>query len=870
MTIHRLAPSSRALVVLPALAMSAYACTDNDPIPEPTTVAPACELAQTTFEVGDPAGHPDPFGAKDAGQARAARIDAADVAQPAHGRQRIEDGDYLLINDKIAVVIEAADLSDGYARFGGEILSVDQVGEDGRPAGKSRYVETLMGLAIEMVNPSSVTVLADGSDGGAAIVRATGPVEPIPFLNEAFGALLSRDYGFEVAVDYVLEPGAESVVIRWSVLNDRPDPVDFGVERTDSDELFGFFHANHNQFVTPEYGYQDPSGLVAWAGFDGGDWGFAWAAADGTPVEFGLEQSGFALFWGGGFIAEPCGVTTSDRVRITAGGPDLDGLRQAVLRDRGEPAWRAITGTLVDAGGAPVAGATIHELDVAGNYLSRARTNADGEFTIHAPNLEVQLVAHKRGYPADSGTTIAADATTAELSFAPHGTIHVTVTEMGTTRTPPVRVQVIPTEPLPSTPDAFGVPDEANGRLYQEFVLGGEALLPAPVGDYRVIVSRGYEWELFDTTITVDPLATTEVVVELEHSVDTTGVMCGDFHIHSFMSADSPDPVDFKVKGALADGVDIPVSSEHEWVVDFQPVIESLGAEEWAFGMASLELTTFTWGHFGVVPMTPDPSAYNNGAVDWVGKKPQQVFDQVHALPTAPVLIVNHPSGGGFGAYLSQAQFDRATGSSQSELWSEDFDLLEVFNDSGLDSNRDESVADWFAMLAHGKTVFAVGSSDSHRLRTSPIGYPRTCMRFGHDDPSLLTPSDVRDALKSGDSTINGGLMMTVTGPNGVRPGGTISGAGSHAFTVTVEAPSWLAADTLEVIVNGETVSTEPLLPLGEGTSNRYVNAVTVPFDASVPRSFVVFHATSEADLAPLHPGKNAFAVSNPIFVSAN
>ena len=83
-----------------------------------------------------------------------------------------------------------------------------------------------------------------------------------------------------------------------------------------------------------------------------------------------------------------------------------------------------------------------------------------------------------------------------------------------------------------------------------------------------------------------------------------------------------------------------------------------------------------------------------------------------------------------------------------------------------------------FSLLNFGHRVWAVGSSDSHHLRTSPVGYPRTCMAFGHDDPSALTPDAVRDALRSGASTISGGLTMTVAGPAGERPGETAAAPG--------------------------------------------------------------------------------------------
>ena len=110
---------------------------------------------------------------------------------------------------------------------------------------------------------------------------------------------------------------------------------------------------------------------------------------------------------------------------------------------------------------------------------------------------------------------------------------------------------------------------------------------------------------------------------------------------------------------------------------------------------------------------------------------------------------------------------------------------------------------------------------------------------------------------------------MTVAGPAGEHPGSeaSVDANGEALFTVTVESPSWILPDTLETIVNGETVSTEPLLPLGAGPSNRFVNQVKVKLAAGAPRNWVVFHAKGEGDLAPLHPGRRPFAASNPVFL---
>ena len=121
----------------------------------------------------------------------------------------------------------------------------------------------------------------------------------------------------------------------------------------------------------------------------------------------------------------------------------------------------------------------------------------------------------------------------------------------------------------------------------------------------------------------------------------------------------------------------------------------------------------------------------------------------MRARSESPLVIINHPRGGT--NYFGYVGYDPATGPHRSTAdWDTKFTLVEVFNDSGWQSNRDRNVEDWLGLLRAGRKVFAVGSSDSHGLTTSPVGYPRTCMRLGTDDPRQLTPPMVRDALAAG------------------------------------------------------------------------------------------------------------------------
>lgn len=813
------------------------------------------------FPAGSVDGHADPLGAMAAAQARAGRItDAAWIKQPANAKEKVNVGDYLLINDKIAVYIEGVGRSDAYYPFGGGILGLEPVGPDGAPTGTSQYGEAMVGLSRQAIDPDTVSVLKDGSDGGEAIVRVAGKFANISFL-DVFEGLSPDEYNFPAALDYVLEPGAERVKLRLSFMNPDAAAVDLSTNQN-----VAFFQTFRNQTFTPAKGFATPGGRTPWVGFDGEPNGFIYRQL-GSDLNFVISVSGFQLYQASGLSVASCGTQTVDYAELIVASGGIDGALAAMRRTDGDTSWRTLTGVVAEPGGAPVPFAQVHVLDAGGKYLTRAKADGAGAFSVHAPAASVQLTATATGYAVPPAITVDAGASApVMLQLGAHGTISVHAHE-GTAALP-VRVQVIPSAAVTDPPDTFGVRTEANGRLHLAFTVDGNADLAVPPGDHRVVVTRGAEYEMLDTMVTVQAGQTSTVDAPLVRSVDSTGVMCADFHIHSFYSADSSDPVEYKVRGAIADGLEIPVSSEHEWIIDFQPVIQQMGLTKWAYGFPSEEFTTFTWGHFGVVPITPRPDQLNNGAVDWIGKNPPEVFGNIAALPESPVLIINHPSGGGFSAYFSATHFNRTTAVGDPDMWSDQFEAVEVFNDSDFESNRNASVADWFALLNAGRKVWAAGNSDSHSLRSSPAGYPRTCLHFGHDDPTQLSASLVRDQLRAGHATVSGGLYMTVLGPGGVGPGDTLTGAGPWDLQVVVQSPSWLEAQQVEMIVDGETKQTLQLQEVaGPGPAHRYELIGKVDPPSTPGMHWVIFHANNPSrDLAPLWPGRKPFAVSNPIF----
>jgi len=140
-----------------------------------------------------------------------------------------------------------------------------------------------------------------------------------------------------------------------------------------------------------------------------------------------------------------------------------------------------------------------------------------------------------------------------------------------------------------------------GGRLHVAYATDGSVTLPAPPGRWEVVVSRGYEYEIVRQTIDVTAGAATRVDAVLDHVVDTTGVQCGDFHVHTWRSNDSGDETTQKLAQAVADGVELPGALGSRVRRGLHRRDRRARGRAYAAGFASIELTSMElWGHMGV------------------------------------------------------------------------------------------------------------------------------------------------------------------------------------------------------------------------------------------------------------------------------
>jgi hypothetical protein len=273
----------------------AATATDAGPdAPEPM----ACEAA-VPFETGSE-GHAMPLGAS-ATEARAGRLTEAMLPVDRTGLGVFRPGDFVLANDRIAILIEDAGDSDIYDRYGGRPVGLARV-EEGALVDAADFGEIITGLGGNLVDTQSVTVMNDGSDGQAAVVRAVGPLVPLDFLGDLLPDTLRGDFdGWPAAIDYRLEPGSDrvEVVLHADVRSNRAARL--------PQMLIGFVQGYRMPLWTRADGFGEVSGDAPWIAFDGGEGvSYAWEAPEGRAVRLLLEETGVVVASQGGAVFDPC------------------------------------------------------------------------------------------------------------------------------------------------------------------------------------------------------------------------------------------------------------------------------------------------------------------------------------------------------------------------------------------------------------------------------------------------------------------------------------------------------------------------------------------------------------------------------------
>jgi hypothetical protein len=459
-----------------------------------------------------------------------------------------------------------------------------------------------------------------------------------------------------------------------------------------------------------------------------------------------------------------------------------------------------------------------------------------------------------------------------------------------------------------------------HGAVAVQPSANGHFDLSLPEGNYRLYVSRGFEWERAVRDVRIEADADLALDVELGRAFDTTNIAAAELHQHTLGSVDADVPVPLKVLENAAEGIEIAVSTDHDNIIDFAPHVQALGLTGQMQAFAGTEVTYSAIGHFNVYPWRIDPAdpLRDVGARLWWGKNVPRVLADARVQAGDPIVQVNHPrsSMSGYFAALGLNPSDAtrvprgppalpALPDDVYTAWTGDFDVVEVnaslgtaglFTDEGMEEiarlAREESndlpgLADYFGLLGAGMKVVAAGNSDTHQVAEG-VGYPRNFVFLRDDDPSRITEAAFKAALRAQRMAVGEGCLLTLDVDGQPRMGlGDLVSAG-ETVSAHLRAPSFVTVPRFEIYVNGRAqglellgtpvggnVAIEPGAPLGlalddgsEPTSGTRLQLAISQLPTGTDLVVIVI-ARDGTGLAPTGVG-SVFCYSAPLYIDGD
>ncbi|MDJ0866612.1 MAG: CehA/McbA family metallohydrolase [Myxococcota bacterium] len=347
------------------------------------------------------------------------------------------------------------------------------------------------------------------------------------------------------------------------------------------------------------------------------------------------------------------------------------------------------TGTIsgdVDALGAPdvvaagiatrTGGPPIAELPD-GSPTTHFRTDASGAFAgvaLPEGRYQIELRAPERDPVLVSDVVVAPDADTvvAVPPLGATGTLVLRVREPGPLRRIPAKVTIAG---LGDTPDPrFGrefdaievQPDGSEVDLRADtfgsalaqanfvYLPDGRGEVALRPGRYEVFASRGPEYSVARRVLRVRAGRGAKLDVVLERLVPTPDALSADFHIHSARSLDSSASPESRVVSFAAEGVDVMIGTDHDFVLDYGPAIASRGLGGQVASIVGTEVTTTVpnppvfpdaVGHLNAWPLEARSAARKGGAIEDEFVAPNWIYSRLRGAG-ARVIQYNHLRAG--------------------------------------------------------------------------------------------------------------------------------------------------------------------------------------------------------------------------------
>jgi len=384
------------------------------------------------------------------------------------------------------------------------------------------------------------------------------------------------------------------------------------------------------------------------------------------------------------------------------------------------------------------------------------------------------------------------------LGEACESTIEVQVTDSDSWAGLPCRITVVDEQgalaALAATPGQHlaarpGVVYTSDGRVR----IG---VLP---GRYTLYASRGFEYGLATRSISAAVGKVQMVNMRIRREVPTPGLASCDTHIHTFTFAKHGDAtLDERMLTLAGEGIELPVSTEHNSLVNYAEPAKRLGLESRFTPLLGCEVTTHL-GHFNAFPIQPGSTVADATLQSW-----PKLMDSIRSMPGVQVVVLNHPRDV-HDRFIPFAptNFNAVTGENR-RGFEFTFNALELINSGALRSDWKQVYQDWFALLNHGCRITGVAASDSHDVSRFIVGQGRTYVQCRDERPGTINVEEACQSLLQGRALVSLGLLTQMKVDDRFSVGDLATGLGDNLrVTITVLGPSWTTVDRVELYANG-------------------------------------------------------------------
>ena len=259
-------------------------------------------------------------------------------------------------------------------------------------------------------------------------------------------------------------------------------------------------------------------------------------------------------------------------------------------------------------GSSPVSSATItlqHEKDQVPAY-----TDANGKTSFPFPKLAVTASAHELGRSSGSAQIEEDQSGPVKLALGKASGIAFKVTYPSGERIP-CKVQF---HGIKGTKSPYlGPGNRAHGCNDQYHSENGSFRVQLDPGHYRIVVTRGIEFNHIEREIEVKEGKFIDFKGHLKRVIQTPGWVSTDYHNHSTPSGDNTCGTDDRITNLAAEHIEYAPTTEHNRIYDWLPHIQKLGLTQEMNTVVGMELTG-TMAHMNSFPLKSVPYTQDWGA----------------------------------------------------------------------------------------------------------------------------------------------------------------------------------------------------------------------------------------------------------------